>query len=490
MTAINFTENGLNVEYIEDFIQKDVADRFFEELKTLPFYTPTLRMQGREIRPKRQVLAFGDPGLSYSFSGTTIHANPWTPLILQLRDLVEKQCGCTYNYVLLNSYPHGGSYISHHKDDERELDSTFPISVLSFGARRKIEFKNEVAPMTCINLNHGSLYLMHAPTNQLFTHGIPPDPLIKKMRISLTFRHIIPKFTPFKKQKMNLDDFSVSPELDSNLVIPENDWFNTHFQNLNAPDPLLMEFDLNWLTFLQVRLENQIYLRVHIRNFKESNTQQKYPSKQGVVLNLPTWQKFSEKLHFFNFYSNDDSFVSNNQLLVCFLDSDYCYLQQLFNLDKSGFYLKNSGIRMSKDQILKLVELIPQINESLVDVILTRVIPSVILNRPPACTSHLNQDLAKDNFLTCFEKEVESSVNKIFKCEGCRYNKTSAFRHECINAPMKEKFELFKQSAILHLNTFQLAKTICASCSCYYTKDFFEKLDIDFYNDFLEKLFD
>lgn len=494
MTSVHFTENGLNVEYISDFLQKDVADRYFEDLKTLPFYTPTLRIRGRDIKPKRQALAFSDPGLSYSFSGTTIHGNPWTPLILELRDLVEKQCGCTYNYVLLNLYRDGGSYISHHKDDECELDSTFPISVLSFGAKRKIEFKNALAPMTCINLNHGSFYSMNAPTNQLFTHGIPPDPTITQMRISLTFRHIIPKSTHLKKQKMNLDHFSVSPDqsntnVESNLVIPENDWFNSHFQNFSSCDPLLIEFDLNCLTFFQVRLENQIYLRLHIRNFKESNMLQKYPSKEGVVLNLPTWQKFSEKIQHFNFYSIDESFVGNNQILVCFIDSDYCYLQQLFNLEKSGFYLKNSGIKMSKDQILKLIELVPQINESLVEIILTRVIPSVIMNRIPVCSSHLNQDSAKDNFLTCFEKAVESSVNKIFKCEGCRYEKSSVFRHECINTPMKEKFELLKQSALLNLNTFQLAKNVTLLCSCYYTKDFFEKLNIDFYNDLFEKLF-
>lgn len=87
---------------------------------------------------------------------------------------------------------------------------------------------------------------------------------------------------------MNLDFFSseqLTSNEESNLVIPLNDWFNIHFQNLTAPDLLLMEFDMNMRIFVQVRLENPIFLRLHIRNFKVTKILQKYPSKNMTFLN-------------------------------------------------------------------------------------------------------------------------------------------------------------------------------------------------------------
>lgn len=68
-----------------------------------------------------------------------------------------------------------------------------------------------------------------------------------------------------------------------NLKIPENDWM---IQHLNDPDTLLAEFNLCWGFFVQIRLEN--ILRVHIQSFKEAQMLEKYPSKQGVVINIPT----------------------------------------------------------------------------------------------------------------------------------------------------------------------------------------------------------
>ena len=72
-------------------------------------------MRGKSIQPKRQVLAYGDTNVNYTFSGTSIPANPWTPLMLELRNRVEKFAACSFNYVLLNLNVDGSSYISQHK---------------------------------------------------------------------------------------------------------------------------------------------------------------------------------------------------------------------------------------------------------------------------------------------------------------------------------------------------------------------------------------
>mgnify|MGYP001168427376 CR=1 FL=1 len=48
------------------------------------------------------ILAYGDPGIKYKYSGTSITAKSWSPTLLQLRDLVKEATGHTYNFVLVN----------------------------------------------------------------------------------------------------------------------------------------------------------------------------------------------------------------------------------------------------------------------------------------------------------------------------------------------------------------------------------------------------
>lgn len=498
MSSVILSENGLNVHYISDFIQKEDADKYLEKLKTLPFFTPTFRIRGKDIKPRRQVLAYGDSGLSYSFSGTTIEANPWTPLLLELRDKVEKQTACTFNFVLLNLYPDGSSYISHHKDNENELNASFPICALSFGSKRKIEFKKPETPITCINLEHGSYYAMLTPTNEEFSHGIAAEPNIKEIRISLTFRHIISNsaFFPLKKPKLNLDLFSISPEknlkqeIDSQQadILPKNDWFETYFQNKDQKNMILAEFNLCFGTYVQIALEN-VFLRIHIRNFKETEQGDHFPTKNGVLMNSQTWDNFVVKLHNFNFLNINETFVSNNQLMFAFLNEEECFLQQVYFLKNSFFYLKASGIKVFKDQILKLKEFSSQITECLCDIILTRVIPNAILNRNNKCTNHLSDESVKTNFLTFFKKELENSVNKVFVCEACNYGSASQFDHKCMIYSMKEKFNLNRYSTILHLNTFLLAKNVTNDCCCHFSHKFFENFNTTFFESYLENVF-
>ena len=157
MALINIYENGLNVQYASNFIEKESADNYLNQLKTLPFYTLTFKIRGKSAKPKCRVLAYEDDNLSYAFSGTSIPAEPWTPLMLEIQDHVKKFAACTFNFILLNLYTDGSSCISQHKDDESGLDAIFPIVVLSFGAERTIEYKKPHTLTTSVKLEHGSL---------------------------------------------------------------------------------------------------------------------------------------------------------------------------------------------------------------------------------------------------------------------------------------------------------------------------------------------
>lgn len=197
-------EHGLNVEYYSEFYKTEKADEYFTQLKDLSFFSPTFKISGVCAQPKRKILAYSDAGLKCAFPGTKISPLPWTPLMLKLREDVEKQVGCTFNYVLLNYYEDGSSSLCHHKDKENCLNSTFPIAVLSFGQNRTLEFKKPNCETTSLNIEHGSLYLICNPTNKEFTHEMPPNPAVNQCRISLSFSHILPEVTHMvvKKEKL------------------------------------------------------------------------------------------------------------------------------------------------------------------------------------------------------------------------------------------------------------------------------------------------
>lgn len=522
MNVVHFSENGLNVQYISDFIEKVHADRYFAELRTLPFYTPTLRIRGKEVKPKRLQLAYGDVNTNYSYSGTNVSANPWTPLMIELRDKVEKQMACTFNYVLLNCYVDGSNYISQHKDNESSLDATFPITVISFGCKRKIEFKRPNVPSTFIDLEHGSLYSMGKHTNELFTHGIAPDPTIKDMRISLTFRHMISHPLDLKKPKLNLDFsalvddpklkldlFSVSPlrteTRDSTTLtsskqisalnrpeadVSHNNWFTKLFPDVDVYIP--ETWDLGWNTYVKVVMENNCSLKVDIRNYKELAGGELFPTKNGVILMAPTFDHFQNSISKFNFFSVKDTTVCNNQLLMAFLDENYCLLQQIFKTNNnSGFHFKPSALRLSKDQFIKLYDFCSEISDCLIDTILTKIIPISILNKVNICNhSHTNIDTAKKNFLSCFNHEIERSLYRVFNCYSCAIGQLSQLDHECMASNLREKFLLYKDSALLNFNVFQFVKNLLQNhCTCFYTHSFFDDFNSDFYESYLETVF-
>lgn len=51
--------------------------------------------------PRRQA-TYGDPGVSYTYSGVKHLACVWTPTLEYIRDAVTKTTGYTFNFVLVN----------------------------------------------------------------------------------------------------------------------------------------------------------------------------------------------------------------------------------------------------------------------------------------------------------------------------------------------------------------------------------------------------
>ena len=187
--------NGFLVYIDKKFYNKKQSDKIYKKLIDEIQYDENsiIKIMGKEIAIPRKQTAYGDPGMSYSFSGTRVNAKSWLPFLLKIKDDIELQTNEKFNFCLVNYYENGNNYIGYHSDDEKELGKEPSIVSISFGATRKFYFKSKIdknLPVKKISLNHGCLcYIMH-PTNKYWKHSVPKEPKIDSPRINLTFRYI------------------------------------------------------------------------------------------------------------------------------------------------------------------------------------------------------------------------------------------------------------------------------------------------------------
>jgi len=168
-----------------------------------------LQVFGRVVAVPRKQAGYGDEGVTYSYSGLTLSALPWCPVLRELRQRVCDSAGVPFNFVLVNRYANGDDYAGEHRDDERELDPKAPIASLTLGAERDFYFKHANARSCAtkrrketseaesppakltLSLRDGQLLLMNPPTNRHWYHGLPKRKTCKRVRINLTFRRVL-----------------------------------------------------------------------------------------------------------------------------------------------------------------------------------------------------------------------------------------------------------------------------------------------------------
>ena len=198
--------NNINVHYKDDFINRKKAKRYYKAFEENIIYNSPeeskVRVYGKEYYIARKQVGYGDPGTYYKFAGTTVKAKSWNGddlvsiILNKIRKKVELFTGKKFNFCLINRYANGDDKIGAHRDDEVELGKDPTIVGVSFGVEREVcfapykfipkDFPNRVKLM----LGHGSIFVMHPPTNEYWTHEIPSRKSIKSPRISLTFRQL------------------------------------------------------------------------------------------------------------------------------------------------------------------------------------------------------------------------------------------------------------------------------------------------------------
>ena len=196
----NITAENLDLDYAIMF-SKNEAYKIFNYLEKDIVYEQNSQVQvfGKWHNVPRKQASYGDDGLTYTFSGTTVSAKPWTPFLKELRDALSTKIGKYFNFVLVNRYKDGNDHIGEHKDDEHELVPKSPIASLSFGEARDFVFRHQdsrgansvrkIEPIK-LSLASGSILLMNYPTNSYWYHSLPVRKRCLGPRINLTFRQM------------------------------------------------------------------------------------------------------------------------------------------------------------------------------------------------------------------------------------------------------------------------------------------------------------
>ncbi|WP_306415972.1 alpha-ketoglutarate-dependent dioxygenase AlkB family protein [Fulvivirga ulvae] len=190
-TAVdNILPNDGVARYFGAVLDKPKADNYQKLLmETVEWKHDEVVVFGKKHVTKRMVAWYGDDNFSYTYSGTTRQATPWTKELLELRDMVEKLTATTYNSCLLNLYHHGEEGMGWHSDNEDTLEPGATIASLSLGAERKFAFKHRHTGETVsIMLENGSLLTMMNEVQEYWLHSLPKTKKVHEPRVNLTFR--------------------------------------------------------------------------------------------------------------------------------------------------------------------------------------------------------------------------------------------------------------------------------------------------------------
>lgn len=192
MTLRTGTGLAVPLDHVAGFLTSSEADQLFTELRdTIPWGAKDIQVDGMTIPLTRLICWVGE--FDYDFYGARIVAIDWTPTLAVLRDRLEVETCARYNSVLLNLYRDGTDRVDWHADDEAELGPTPTIASVSVGGSRRFLMRHKPSGESVgIDLDHGSLAVMHGDAQSQWQHCIPAASHHVDARINLTFRWFKP----------------------------------------------------------------------------------------------------------------------------------------------------------------------------------------------------------------------------------------------------------------------------------------------------------
>jgi alkylated DNA repair dioxygenase AlkB len=178
--------------YFPDFFSSDECDTLFNSLhQHIEWQQDQIFLYGKWHFIPRFSAFYGNPDITYSYSGIHLMAKPWNNELLMIKKRIEEKSGESFNAVLLNLYRTGNDSMGWHSDDEKELGINPVIGSVSFGSSRVFQLRHlKNKHRISVPLTNGSFLLMKGKTQHYWEHCIPKTKKIIGSRINLTFRLI------------------------------------------------------------------------------------------------------------------------------------------------------------------------------------------------------------------------------------------------------------------------------------------------------------
>ncbi len=192
-SAVYWQENHLHISYLPNFFNSKDADCFFLKLKSeIEWKQYPITLFGKTYIQPRKIAYHADQGKAYTYSRQILQPKPWNSVLKNLKEHCNQILPANWNAVLLNYYLNGQDSMGWHSDDETELGEHPMIASFSFGTPRLFRFRLKSNPRETreLLLEHGSLLIMHAPTQKYWQHALPKSKKINTERINATFRVI------------------------------------------------------------------------------------------------------------------------------------------------------------------------------------------------------------------------------------------------------------------------------------------------------------
>lgn len=190
---INLLPKDGVLTYYPGLFKPAESEDIFEKLRSgIQWRSDEITLYGKTHPQPRLTCWYGDR--SYSYSGITMHPDPWSKEILGIKSRAEDISKNKFNSLLVNYYRDGNDHVSWHADDEKELGPNPCIASVSFGEIRRFQLKHRFdknQEMITLDLEPGSLLIMAGSIQRYWVHRIAKTAKPKHGRINLTFRQII-----------------------------------------------------------------------------------------------------------------------------------------------------------------------------------------------------------------------------------------------------------------------------------------------------------
>src|SRR5258708_3332718 len=107
-----------DIRFYPQFFSPSESDAFLAELmSSTDWKQEQIRYYGKLVNLPRLTAWYGDPGKTYKYSGITVDTRPWAPILLAIKEEIEKVTPVSFNSVLLNLYRSERDSVAWHSDD-------------------------------------------------------------------------------------------------------------------------------------------------------------------------------------------------------------------------------------------------------------------------------------------------------------------------------------------------------------------------------------